>query len=287
MRSGLSPTPATVRVEPGTISAATSGNAAEDGSPGTVRADATSSGWPATVMRRPSFPSDTATWAPKWRSMFSVWSRVGSGSITLVSPGALRPASSTADFTCADGTGKRYSIGSGSLVPMTASGRRPPSRPTKRAPIARSGVVTRAIGRRHSDSSPVKKLVKGWVATSPIKRRAPVPELPRSSTASGSASPPSPTPCMVHAPSALRSIGTPRRRSARAVLSTSSPSSKPAMRVVPTATAPKISARCDTDLSPGIAMRPDNARAFVERSGNAAVAFIENNVHIAGVGSER
>ncbi len=123
-----------------------------------------------TAMRRPSLPSVTTTVAPKWRSMFSVWSRVGSGSITLVSPGALKPASRMADFTCADGTGSRYSIGSGSLVPITASGRRDPSRATKRAPIWVSGSVTRAIGRRHSDSSPVKKLVKGCVATRPINK---------------------------------------------------------------------------------------------------------------------
>ena len=45
------------------------------------------------------------TSAPKWRSMRSVWSRVASGSMIVVSPGALRPASRTADFTWADGTG--------------------------------------------------------------------------------------------------------------------------------------------------------------------------------------
>ena len=57
-----------------------------------------------------------------------------------------------------------------------------------------------------------------------------------------------------------------RRRSARpwrpapawpcAVLSTSSPSSRPEMRVVPTASAPRISARCEIDLSPGTRTRP-------------------------------
>lgn len=38
-------------------------------------------------------------------SMRSVWSRVGTGSITVVAPGVFNPASSTADFTCADATG--------------------------------------------------------------------------------------------------------------------------------------------------------------------------------------
>ena len=49
----------------------------------------------------------SSTAAPKWRSMRSVWSRVGCGSMTVVSPGVLSPASSTADLTCADGTGRR------------------------------------------------------------------------------------------------------------------------------------------------------------------------------------
>ena len=58
-------------------------------------------------MMRPLPAVSTVTVAPKWRSMFSVWSRVASGSSTRVMPGAFRPHSSTADFTCADGTGTR------------------------------------------------------------------------------------------------------------------------------------------------------------------------------------
>ena len=73
VRSGLMPTPSTITSEPGTISAATSGKAAEDGSPGTRIGAAVSSGKPSTVIRRPP-PSagsvDTA--APKWRNIRSV-----------------------------------------------------------------------------------------------------------------------------------------------------------------------------------------------------------------------
>ena len=54
--------------------------------------------------------------------MRSEWSRVGSGSSTRVQPGAFSPASSTADFTCADATGSRYSIGM--RVPSAADGER-------------------------------------------------------------------------------------------------------------------------------------------------------------------
>ena len=42
---------------------------------------------------------------PKPRSMRSVWSRVGAGSVTVVMPSAYRPASRIADFTCALATG--------------------------------------------------------------------------------------------------------------------------------------------------------------------------------------
>ena len=51
--------------------------------------------------------SVTRTSAPKPRSMRSVWSRVASGSITSTPPWARSPASSTADFTWADGSGRR------------------------------------------------------------------------------------------------------------------------------------------------------------------------------------
>ena len=93
--------------EPGTKSAATSGKEAEDGSPGTLIGAAFNSGWPSRRMTRPSEVSSTATIAPKWRSMFSVWSRVGSGSTTRVMPGAQSPASRQALFTWAEATGRR------------------------------------------------------------------------------------------------------------------------------------------------------------------------------------
>ena len=47
------------------------------------------------VITRPAPAGSTATSAPKWRSMFSLWSRVASGSSTRVMPGAFRPHSST------------------------------------------------------------------------------------------------------------------------------------------------------------------------------------------------
>ena len=106
-RSGFVMTPSTTMSEPGTISAATIGNAADDGSAGTTTGRALSSGRPTRSIRRPSPSGVTVTSAPKWASIFSVWSREASASITVVTPRALRPASSTADLICAEATGVR------------------------------------------------------------------------------------------------------------------------------------------------------------------------------------
>ena len=93
--------------EPGTIRAATSGKPAEDGSPGTaiVRRELALA-VDADVAHALSSVS-TARSAPKPFSIFSVWSRVITGSITVVTPGVFKPASSTADFTWAEAIGTR------------------------------------------------------------------------------------------------------------------------------------------------------------------------------------
>ena len=140
----------------------------------------------------------------------------------------LSPARSTADLTWAEATGGAYSIGSGSRAPRTVSGSRPPAAQSKCAPIRASGPVTRAIGRRRREASPVITARRSWLARMPSSSRAAVPALPISSTESGSASPPGPTPSTVQAPSSCRSTGTPSWRSAPAVARTSAPSSRPA-----------------------------------------------------------
>ena len=55
------------------------------------------------------------------------------------------------------------------------------------APIARSGSTTRAIGRRRSDSSPSSTERNGRPASRPVSTRIVVPELAQSTTPSGSA----------------------------------------------------------------------------------------------------
>ena len=98
-------TPGTRSSDPGTISAAATGNAAELGSRGTATSCGRNSGWPVRVMTRPSSVTSVQIAAPKPASIRSVWSRVGSASITTVCAGAFSPASSTADLICALATG--------------------------------------------------------------------------------------------------------------------------------------------------------------------------------------
>ena len=73
--------------EPGTISPATSGKPADDGSPGTAIVWPLSLPWPSMRMcLTPSRSVSTSILAPKPFSIFSVWSRVMTGSITVVTP---------------------------------------------------------------------------------------------------------------------------------------------------------------------------------------------------------
>ena len=101
----MSPIPGTRTSDPGTTSAAQTGNAAEDGSRGTATACLLNSGCPLSAMARRPPSSPTSSTAPNPASIRSVWSRVASASITTVSPGAPSPASSTALLTCALATG--------------------------------------------------------------------------------------------------------------------------------------------------------------------------------------
>ena len=110
-----------------------------------------------------------------------MWSRVGSASITTVSPGAASPANSVADFNCAEGTGGLNTIGIGSRAPASVSGRRPSAEASVRAPMRCSGSSTRCIGRLRSEASPSNVAVIGQPATAPSASRQPVPELPKSS----------------------------------------------------------------------------------------------------------
>ena len=96
VRVGLTPTPAIRRREPGSSVAATRNGAAEEKSPGIVEPERVEPlGRPHLDLTRRG-----AHRAPAARSIRSVWSRVGTGSTTVVgAPSASSPASRTHDFT--------------------------------------------------------------------------------------------------------------------------------------------------------------------------------------------
>ena len=147
-------------------------------------------------------------------------------------------------------------IGTAGAAPRSIRGRVPPADASKLAPIRLSGSITRFIGRPDRLASPVKVAVIPWLATSPIKSRVEVPELPMSSAVLGSSRLPTPAPWTVQMPSSPRAICAPKARIAAAVASTSSPSSRPVMRLSPTARPANISERWLIDLSPGTRIVP-------------------------------
>ena len=250
-RWGLSSTFSSRSFEPGTISAATKGNAAEDGSPGTATSCARRRACPPSVTMFSAPDRWLEILAPNSASMFSVWSRVMCFSRTVVFPGAPSPASKIADLTCAEANSGATSKGRGCAAPVIVNGRRPVPLSSIWAPVCASGCVTRAIGRRVNEASPVNSADMPAPATTPITRRAPVPELPKSSAWVGVLKPAGPQPPTSQTPSPRLQTVAPNWRMAWAVASTSSPSKSPVMRLVPVAMAARISARCDIDLSPG------------------------------------
>ena len=101
------------------------------------------------------------------------------------------------------------------------------------------------------------KLVKGWLARMPDeqpRRGAGVAEVEHVGRLAAAADAEAADPPQRRSP--LCSTSAPSARSAAAVRSTSSPSSRPLMVVSPSASAPNIRARCETDLSPGARTRP-------------------------------
>ena len=101
MRVQLTATPSSTIREPGTSIAAAAWKATEEGSPGTSMRSTSSSSCGCTVSTSPS----RSTRAPAWTSMRSVWSRLGAGSRTRVTPEASRPAKRMQDLICAEATG--------------------------------------------------------------------------------------------------------------------------------------------------------------------------------------
>ena len=169
-RVGLSETSSITISEPGVIDAATTKNAADDGSPGTSRSNGSTARRarratvrPSTVDRRAERGEHALGVVARRRGRHDLGRAVG------LQPGeeqrrlhlrATRPASSwrmPAQRAAADRRAARAS---------------PSSRPSTCAPIARSGSTTRAIGRSRSDASPVSTVRNGRPASTPGEHRA-------------------------------------------------------------------------------------------------------------------
>src|SRR5690606_36006256 len=118
------------------------------------------------------------------------------------------------------------------------------------APIPRSGLMIRFIGRFAIYSSPATAEWKDELARSPNINRVVVPEFPVSSTSAGSFQEASP-PLLILTDVPSSSISTPIFRKQLMVLKQSSPSKNPSTVVVPSAIDPNMIARWEIDLSPG------------------------------------
>jgi hypothetical protein len=115
--------------------------------------------------------------------------------------------------------------------------------------------MIRCIGREHNESSPVNVELKSCPARIPASKRIVVPLLPQSSAADGSHNPSIPTPVIMRE-AWSRSIVTPSAARHESVAAQSALVEKFLIDEVPSASAATIAARCETDLSPGILMRP-------------------------------
>src|SRR5205814_8978586 len=110
------------------------------------------------------------------------------------------------------------------------------------------GPVNRRIGRCRNDASPVKVAGNFWPAKTPRTIRAVVPEFPQFKREPGARSR---EPEILTPDSWIREMSAPNWRRTLALLFTSSPVSKPAISLVPRASAASMSTRCEMLLSPG------------------------------------
>ena len=194
MRVGLHATPSTTTSESGVTAAPTSQNAADDGSPGIAASNACGA------------PDRTRIVVASTRSMRRaergqhplgvVAARVRLGD--LGDAARLQAGEHERGLHLRARDRRARARSRRSAPPSTVSGGNAPSSgPSMCAPIARNGSTIRRMGRRRSDSSPDSVVRNGRPATSPVRVRIDVPELPQSTTSADSTSASTPRPSTV------------------------------------------------------------------------------------------
>ncbi len=222
-------------------------------------------------MRRPPAASGSiVTVAPKCPSMRSVWSRVACGSMTVVSPGVLRPASKH----------RRFDLRRRHRQPINRRHRAEGAGHRQRQAAAVPAVKQRAKARQRVDHTPhraaAQRGIAGHEAGERVRRKNAEQQPCRGAGIAeieyivrfGEAADANP----VDQPASIRRVArpprpsraSPRRSPARPRLRAG-----PVISVRPTASAPNISARCEIDLSPGTVTVPASGAAGREAASGA------------------
>src|SRR5437868_5975510 len=122
------------------------------------------------------------------------------------------------------------------------------------APIWNSGVTIRSMGRRDSEASPIRSLLKCCPARMPANIRIVEPELPQSSAADAALRA-GPRPVISTVPFLCSTVH-PNSCMQAKVLAQSAPEEKFSKCVTPSAIPPNSAYRCEIDLSPGKRILP-------------------------------
>ena len=118
------------------------------------------------------------------------------------------------------------------------------------APICRSGVITRSIGRLESDESPTRRVSNFWPASKPASSRMVVAEFPQLMSPAGGLRTRF-LPCTIIVFGSGSSIRIPSALNASTVRIQSFALRNPSRRQTPLESAAIIAARCEMLLSPG------------------------------------
>ena len=189
-------------------------------------------------------------------SMRSVWSRVGTGSTTVVRPVGVEPGEQNARLHL--GARDRELVTDAVQLAALDAERQAARRRSRRwRPSRASGSAMRSIGRAP------QRLVAGQLEAAFLAGEDPGEQAQRRARRCRSRSGPRaarrprrPAPVDAHRVDSSSCTVTPSARTAAIVDSVSAERPKPSTSVSPSAIAPTRTARCEIDLSPGTAMSP-------------------------------